>query len=179
MEKKKIKKVIKNFFIIVIGIPILIFFLLFLVVGGMIFYDKLVNVPPEPEITYGEFPFELVYEYNGVEYSIKDTIICNYEGIKYSLDGGNGRTWSGEYKENKQNGFYYIDEENNPNLYIHIPTNERYYMDDFEKRLEPNPPYIEVEFVPMAERTEKDYVENFDIRIVEWKPSQPIQNTFK
>ncbi|MFA8307240.1 YdgA family protein, partial [Paenibacillus alvei] len=34
--------------------------------------------PPRPEITYGEFPFKLVYEINGERKVIQDTVICEY-----------------------------------------------------------------------------------------------------
>ena len=34
------------------------------------------NKPSEPIIKYGEFPFEIKYEYEGENGIIKDTIIC-------------------------------------------------------------------------------------------------------
>ena len=42
--------------------------------------------PPMPEITYGEFPFRLVYELNGEQIVIEDIIICEFDG--FGMGGG-------------------------------------------------------------------------------------------
>ena len=44
-------------------------------------YDDL----PEPKIKYGEFPFVLTYEVDGEIRVIEDTIVCEYEGLTYTL----------------------------------------------------------------------------------------------
>ena len=78
MTKKEKKKKILTIIIslIVIGVlvivsPILYFF-------SDIFVEMIFDRPSKPTIIHGEFPFELVYEYNGEEITIKDTIICDY-----------------------------------------------------------------------------------------------------
>jgi len=76
---------------------------------GIDFYTELyelctVTDPPKPEITYSESPFTFVYELNGEEKVIEDTLICEYDGIlvyggipnkkiewEYSLKSGNKR----------------------------------------------------------------------------------------
>jgi hypothetical protein len=45
--------------------------------------------PPIPIIKHGEFPFHLVYKVDGNQYTIDDTIICDYAGI--GMDEGNGK----------------------------------------------------------------------------------------
>lgn len=39
------------------------------------------EVPPQPVITYAEFPFELVYEINGERIEIKDSLIVEWDGV--------------------------------------------------------------------------------------------------
>ena len=76
--------------------PILYFF-------GDIFIEMIFIKPSEPIIKYGEFPFEIKYEYEyeGESGIIKDTIIYEYEGISFALDGGNTRDWKCYFKNNK------------------------------------------------------------------------------
>lgn len=181
IEKKcmtKKKKIILILLGVFIGLPLLVVigFILFFVV--IILWDKFFNVPAEPKIKHGEFPYELVYRYNGEEYTIKDSIICDYEGIKYSLDGGNFRAWNCVYDGSTQNGIYYIDKENNPLLYINVPMDARYYMGD-DDATDPGMPYAGLDFVPIDENTEVESIENIDIEIIKWNPTEPIKNEFK
>ena len=66
----------------------------FLFFYGSILKEALFDRPSKPQITYGEFPFELVYEYNNQQYIVTETIVCDYEGISFSIDGGNSRDWN-------------------------------------------------------------------------------------
>ena len=86
--------------------------------------------PSKPKIKYGEFPFELVYEYKGEQKTITDTIICKYEGVSFALDGGNTRDWNCEFSKDDEYGQYYIDVENEPTLFIDVPYAGDYYMGD-------------------------------------------------
>lgn len=45
--------------------------------------------PTTPKITHGEFPLHLVYEADGKQYAIDDTIICDYAGM--DADEGRGK----------------------------------------------------------------------------------------
>jgi len=38
------------------------------------------RAPPEPEITYGEFPFRLEYEIDGERFVIEDVVIVEFMG---------------------------------------------------------------------------------------------------
>ena len=69
-KKKKILIIIISLIIIgalVVVLPLLYFF-------DEIFIEMVFDKPSKPTITHGEFPFELVYEYNGKEITIRDTI---------------------------------------------------------------------------------------------------------
>lgn len=56
-------------------VTIILGFIAFSVIGFL-----LESNPLKPEITYGEFPFHLKYEINGVDAEIQDILICEYDG---------------------------------------------------------------------------------------------------
>ena len=92
-KKSLIKKIIKIIIILIVGF-IVICALPFIYFIGVILYSMFIDIPSKPEVKHGEFPFELVYEYKGEQITIKDTIVCDYEGNSWSLDGGSSRDWN-------------------------------------------------------------------------------------
>lgn len=191
-EKKGNKKKILIIIISLIVIVMLVFILPVLYFFGEIFIEMLFNKPSEPTIKHGEFPFEIVYEYEGEQGLIKDTIVCEYEGHSFALDGGNTRDWNCYLKNSDDYGYYYIDKKNQPDLYIYVPMDAEYYMGAPDSNIENARPYIyynayedsdnlleedpsaEIELIEIEDPREK-----VDIRIIEWKPSEPLNNNFK
>ena len=174
-KKKKILTIIIS--LIVIGVlvvlsPILYFF-------GEFFAEIIFNKQRQHIIKHGEFPFELIYEYNGKEITIKDTIICDYNGSSFALDGGNYRNWTCVIKNNNYYGRYIIDE-NIRDLYIQIPLEADYYMGAPNVNNEIAKPYIY--YIDDSTGTvyyEQDLFNVVGAKIISWNPSEPIQNTFK
>ena len=198
MEKKEKKKKVLKIVISLIVIGVLIFVAPILYFFGDIFIEMIFVKPSEPIIKYGEFPFEIKYEYKGESGIIKDTIICEYEGISFALDGGNTRDWKCSFKNNNENGEYYIDKENNPNLYIYVPIDAEYFMGAPDSNIENARPYVyydvyeenQTEEIVLVEDEDdpteeivlvenEDPREKTDIRIIEWNPSEPLKNNFK
>ena len=178
-EKKIIKKILIILAILFIGF-IIISLLPFLYFVGVILYSMFIDVPSKPEVKHGEFPFELVYEYKGEQITIKDTIVCDYEGNPWSLDGGSSRDWTCEFGKDDEYGQYYIDKENVPGLYIEVPEAADYYMGDKEVSSEDTHPLIM--YIDESTGTfyqEKDKVDVVDIKIIEWKPSKPLEGNIK
>ena len=178
-KKNIIKKIIIIIVIIIVGF-IIISALPFLCFVAIVLYSMFIDVPAKPKVKHGEFPFELVYEYKGEQVTIKDTIICDYEGNSWSLDGGNSRDWDCEFGKDEEYGQYYVDKENLPDLYIDIPYAADYYMGDKDYSEEDAHPLI----IYGDESTgtnyqEKDKIDVVDIKIIEWKPSKPLKNNIK
>ena len=174
-EKSIVKKIIKVLIILII-IVILISILPFLYFALIMLYSLFIDIPAQPKVKHGEFPFELVYEYKGNQYTINDTIVCDYDGYSWSLEGGNSRDWTCELSKDDEYGQYYIDKENEPSLYIEIPEAPDYYMGDKEYSKEDAHPII----MYNDESTgtyyqEKDKIDVVDIKIVDWKPSNPLK----
>lgn len=178
-KKTTVKKIVIILGIVIIGM-IVICLLPFLYFAVTILYSMFIDVPSKPKVKHGEFPFELVYEYKDEKITIKDTIVCDYEGNSWSLEGGSSREWICEFRKNNEFGQYYIDKENIADLYIEVPEAADYYMGDKEFSKEETRPIIM--YVDESTGTyyqEKDKVDAVDIRIIEWKPSNPLEDNFK
>ena len=177
-SKKIIKIIIKVLIILVVGL-IAISLLPFLLFVAIVVFNMLIT-PAKPNVEHGEFAFELVYEYKGEQLTITDTIICDYDGYSFSLEGGNSRDWTCYFKNNDDYGRYYIDSENEPSLYIQVPDAPEYYMGNKEYTLEDSKPYI----MYTDEDTgtyyqEWETIDVVNIKIIEWNPSEPLKDNFK
>ena len=178
-KKSLVKKIIIIIIILIVGF-IVICALPFLYFVGVMLYSMFIDIPSKPKVKHGEFPFELVYEYKGEQHTIKDTIVCDYEGTSWSLDGGNSRDWNCEFSKDEEYGQYYIDIENEPSLYIEVPEAADYYMGDKNYNAEDAQPLIMYQDEATSTNyMEPDKVDVVGIKIIEWKPSKPLQGNIK
>ena len=111
-------------------------------ISGGILGEAIFNRPGKPKIKHGEFPFQLVYESDGQQYTVNETIVCDYKGVSFALDGGNTRDWDCYVTNNDRYGRYYLDEANRPTLYIQVPLEAEYYMGMPDAKVEYTSPYI-------------------------------------
>ncbi len=65
---------------------------------GNIFLDN----PMLPKTEYGEFPCRLVYEINGEQKVIEDTIVCEFDGYGQRSEAGQYRKWKTHMKNQKE-----------------------------------------------------------------------------
>lgn len=179
-KNSKKKKVIKIIVISLIVLLALIVFAPILIMGGFLLVEIVFNRPSTPKVKHGEFPFELVYEYNGEQHTISETIICDYEGVEFSLEGGNSREWNCYMSDNTQYGQYYLDEEKYPTLHIQIPLEGDYWMGDPEFDAEFAMPYLF--FVDENTGTtyyEKESIDVVGAKIISWKPGDVMVDNIK
>jgi hypothetical protein len=144
--------------------------------------------PEKPEIRYGEFDYSLVYELNGETKTINDTLVCEYDGISYNLDG-KSVAWKSYIKGTKEQDNYVIFENDEYRLYIYVPSDARYYMDDPVYELygldADVGPWFVYEHVNDGAEVEyqmysvEEYEEKFGAKIVSWEIEDPIENTYK
>lgn len=178
-NKSLIKKIIKIIIILIVGF-IVICLLPFIYFVLVILYSMFIDIPSKPEVKHGEFPFELVYEYKGEQITIKDTIVCDYDGYSWSLEGGNSRDWICDLQNDDEYGQYYVDKENEPTLYIEVPEAPDYYMGDKEFDKEYSEPVIRyIDESTGTNYEEKNEIEVADIKIIKWNPSEPLKNNIK
>ena len=172
--------------------------LFFLVITGAIFIFN--PNPPAPQIKYGEFPCRLVYEINGEQKVIEDTIICEFDGFENIGSAGNYRKWKtylrneGEMTSdnivllNLQNDDIY-DEFGHKVLELYFYGGSgHYYMNDElggHERTAQDFSYIDYKYEFLdgtighsAFKAEEAY-ERFKIKLISWEVAPPIQNEFQ
>jgi hypothetical protein len=152
--------------------------------------------PPKPEITYGEFPFRLVYEINGQQKVVQDTLICEYAGIGMNEGRGKYREWkerlaSGNQKilllnTNGASGIVFRKQKTLKQEIYYDPGPAWYYMGDLErgngyKHSFPNASFSE-EYQdgsgPYGNILADELLEKYKIKLISWDYTQPIKNSF-
>ena len=177
----------------IILIPISLFGLMafcifvFVVSGAFaIFMPK----PPEPQITYGEFPFTITYEVDNEINTYYDVVICEYEGIESWGTAGKRRKWSRKLKSGNE----YITllrskkGEETFEIYEAIPGLPEYYMGEYSKGYAKK----HYEDVIKDDRylgykgynvdcaiTKEEAWEQYGIKIISKEVSSPIENKFE
>lgn len=92
--------------------------------------------PDKPEITYGEFPFSLVYEVNGETISIEDTLVIRYKGVGANEGVGKYNKWERYLKSQSTEGYIHpnvilfnglLENGDSATIYLELGSCE-YYM---------------------------------------------------
>ena len=175
---------ILSFILLVASLPVLLFGLTDGIECYKLLYKGLsVTNPPKPKVTYGEFPFTLVYEINGEEKIIEDTLICKYDGVQWVGDFVYAtRSWKESFKSgNKRIELLQIDE----TTVIYYPARNvaSYYMGETTSGAirysenagiaDPRDAYG-YDWSISAE----ELLNNYNIRIISWEIAPPITNSF-
>ena len=148
------------------------------VLGGMYLFTP---APPQPIIQTGEFPFELTYKLNGELYTVKDVYVCNYEGI--GVDEGNGkyRKWSGYIKGSGESAIF-VTEDSDRKIFCFVGDAEFYMNDEQypeERPLTPRLYDVKKNVNIMNSFNHDEIVAIYNVEIVSWKFSEPIDNSFE
>ena len=184
---KKVLKVAIITVLAIIGVLTILPFVLGGISGGFEFYEEIfkswsVPNPPKPEITYGEFPIILVYEVNGEENIIEDTLICEYDGVShYGSPPIKERMWKHRFKRGRltllQIGTTEIFYDVPGIAYSQMgdgPKKEYVSKDAYYNDTKENPNFVGRSYVG-----EEEVLEKYGIRIISWEIAPPIVNSFK
>ena len=165
--------------ILLISILIVAYFML----PWIILYWAISSSPDPllPQITYGEFPFELVYEINGERVIVNDIYVCEYDGLIVSEGSGSKeRTWKGYVKSTGDEYGVVLAEDNERVVYCFVGDAEFYMNDPETPEGTALTPHIFDKKIISAEIMQSDeLIEFYDIKIISWQFSKPIENTFK
>ena len=141
--------------------------------------------PPKPKHQYGEFPFSITYEINGVQRKINDTLIIEYEGIGWNEALGKYNLWNTYYKslqitdENLVLFNEYVEGVGSVKIsyvlgsceyYMGLPETEHLYESGI---INPGDIMITSREETKAITTEELY-DNYKIRIIEKTVSKPL-----
>ncbi len=160
--------------------------------------------PEKPQITQESFPFTLVYEWNGKEIVIEDTMICKYTGSDwYMKDNKKSRTWGMELKsggdfivlwegENAQKEKqkiiagvepeYYMDDVNDDEEYEQVNREDNLFPGMTEEEYRNS--YLLLQTVDSEGGIDEEAVgkeellSKYGIKILSWKCREPIKNNF-
>ncbi len=116
------------------------------VVASMLIFSFLISIsscglfssldPDMPKITYGEFPFTLIYEIDGETITIEDTLVIRYRGIGANEGVGKYNKWDRYLKSNGVEGYIrqnvilfrgLLENGNSATIYLELGSCE-YYM---------------------------------------------------
>ena len=139
--------------------------------------------PSKPEITYGEFPFEIVYELDGETITINDIYVCEYEGIRIGYLE-KYRSWKGYFKSTGEDQIVLLQDGNLK--FCSFVGDPNYYMSDPTMQEQKYVPYIFYEIYPNDSGGKSSgtldidqMLEEYKLKLVSWNLSEPIQNNFK
>ena len=145
----------------------------------------------KPEITTGEFPFSITYEYKGQRNTLSGVYKCEYSG-SHTILGMHERYWNGE-SIIEYDGEYdipnivYRDETMSVSVHEHMLAG--YFMGDpLHKNVYTDygydgpTPYVEyydyVNDISLNEENEEEILEAIDFKIVDYTYAEPIENSF-
>lgn len=140
--------------------------------------------PPKPEITYGEFPFEIVYEIDGEITTINDVYVCQYDGIGANEGSGKYRVWKSYIKSTGEENLILV-EDGNLKLACSL-GGPKYYMSDPSMPTQEYTPKIFYIISPdefggtsSGIMDIEPILEQYKIKLISWKLSEPITNSFE
>jgi hypothetical protein len=173
---------LKKFFkiIIIIILSIILFFTLpwAILFVGLNFLPS----PQKPAITYGEFPFRLEYEISGKRKVIKDTLICEYDGIGINEGQGKYRKWKEHFASGNER-ITLLKINNTDQIYYDVGT-AGYYLGDPEcssyRHQFPDADYLYKfgKWDSDSMISAADLYEKFKIKLIKWEYTKPIKNKF-
>ena len=173
-------KIIKRILIAIVAVILAISIILMLPV---IFFNIAYLFTPvaRPEITYGEFPFTLVYEIEGEVITINDVYVCKFDGFTTNT-AGKFREWKGYLKSNGNEDLF-VTEIDGLDIYIIIGPPEYYMGEEQYSYSNIIPSFYCIEktgkHTHSYHLTTEEAYSQYSLKLLEWELSQPITNTFK
>ena len=145
----------------------------------------------KPEVTRGEFPFSITYEYKGEQKTLSGVLKCEFLGSKTVL-GEHSRFWNEEtIYDNSENieHPYIVDRSETLTLSVQDHMYAGYFMGDplhqdyYEKygsgMVEPYVDYYDyVNDITLDEENKDEILEAIGFRFIEFSYPEPIENSF-
>ena len=155
---------------------------LVLMLGGCEF------IQPPPAIKEGKFDFSITYELSGEQKNFSATYVCEYDGVSWSIEGGDfNRDWKDRVEGSYEGDTYSAEigkTEDGGTIVLFFGIYPHYFMGDFTgDRGAPEPSlYITYPVDPdggmrhVGDAAEIEEV--YGAKIIGYEYAAPIQNTF-
>jgi hypothetical protein len=190
----KRKHIVLTIGIVLLSVVIIIGGWYLFVISGAVF--SLMPNPPKPEITYGEFPISITVDINGEEKVVEDTVICEFDGVENLGSGGKRRKWKIYMKSTGERMVTLYDLRTSNEFtewgtqvleLCFDPGNAEYFMGDIGDSQREGSLGKWIDYLYSTPEGETGYSafdldeawEKYKIKIISWKISPPIQNSFK
>ena len=165
-------------FLVVLSIPVIFVTIVSLPWLLMLVCSVFEPNPPVPEITSGEFPFCLEYRIGDETFIVEDVVMCEYDGIGFG-DNGKFLKWKKWVASTGEEDLLLLTEENKK-IFCTVGKAD-YYMGKTQEKELPKPKiYMEKQensiTISSADPAE---LAKYDIEIIDYEFSQPIENQFK
>ena len=134
--------------------------------------------PPQPQITYGEFPFELEYEIDGQIIKVEDVVVCKYDGVGFG-DNGKFLKWKKWILSTNEEDLLLLSD-GNIKVYCTV-GNADYYMGENQEKKQVYPKVFIRKYENSLITSSADPLElaKYNIKILRYAFSDPIENIFE
>lgn len=148
----------------------------------------LLENPLEPQIVKGRFPFTLTYEMKGKKMVVKDTLICQYDGIGINEGQGKFRKWKAslENGDNVITLWKGVNEKGTKQEIYYNYAPPGYYMGDPNYKDANSANYSDIilksnfkDSVTESFISEDKLLKKYNIKIISWECGMPIKNHFE
>ena len=140
---------------------------------------------PHPEVKDGKFDVSVTYELNGEIKTLDLVYVCEYDGVKRTMEWTSYRAWNGHFEGyepgevidifNAEDGsrivFCFL-------IYAEYFMGEPDYLDDFNPQVKVERIYFE-DGVEWSDSDQELISKDYGIRIIDIDYDDPIKNTFK
>ena len=138
---------------------------------------------PSPEVTYAEFPFEIVYELGNETVTVSDVYVCEFDGFGWNESFGKHRRWKG-YVRSTGDDYVLLAEDGNLKIVCDVGT-PAYYMSDPDMagadEFTPYVYYVRTYAsggVSSGTANIEQLLMQYKIELVSWSISEPIENSY-
>ena len=168
---------------IILGISVLVIALLvfFAPVIGMFANIQSKDAPAKPQIQYGEFDYSLVYSVSGEEVRADGTLVFEYDGVSKQLDSVSNK-WK-TYIKGTDEAKILVSEDELGKVYLFLPSDARYFMDDPAFELAglqiKEKPWFVYEDNGLTSSSEDEQRALEGLEVIEWEIEEPIENIYE
>ena len=147
----------------------------------------------KPEVSKGEFPFTITYEYKGEPKTLSGVLKCTYSS-SYTILGEHHRYWNEEIiydnPENVENPFVVdknddlqtslnIHENMNAGYFMGDPLHKDYYRDYGLEGVEPYVEYYDYKNdISLNDENKDEILDSIDFKMIDFTYAEPIENSF-
>ena len=194
-------KIERILLIVVSIITLVLIFCLYVYLGTYVFpiapywITQLPPNPPSPKIKHGEFDFKLEYNINNERKIVEDTFICDFDGFEViSIGDFKTRKWKGHYKNENNNEIFTFRNVQSKRTQIVLETigeckivlgiaSAEYFLGEPNYKITPDMPSIQVYETSTGyyknPNKSKEFLNQYNFKVIKWYCDPPIKNTFK